>query len=159
LHLRGGTDHGVPVQQGQGKQQPGEELAGHVAGQGVFSRRQAASYGENAVLLLIEDALLVEQLEVGPLGPLHQPAMAGEHAASSYRQGNGNEMPQGGTALPAVQAGQVPAGELSSADAGDGEGTGGGLLPASPQGGDAPQRGLTVLGEGDVMKGALPLRQ
>ena len=45
LHRRDEVQGAVAVQQGQGKQQPADELAGHVARQPVFSRCEGAGHG------------------------------------------------------------------------------------------------------------------
>ena len=84
-------DFALPLQQGQGVQQPGDELGGHVAGEPVGSRREHPSYGERAVLELMKDAFLAKEVEVGLEGPLHQPPPAGENAAPPNGQRHGDQ--------------------------------------------------------------------
>ena len=102
LQVGGEPDLAVPLQQGQGIQQAGDELGGHVARQGVNAGGQLAPYRQHPVLLFVEDALLPEEGEVGVLGPLHQPPVAGELAAPLEGQSHRNEKAEGGAALPAV---------------------------------------------------------
>ena len=102
LHSRGGNDLTGTLQQRQGKEQPGKKLTGDIAGEMVFSWRQSALYGENAVFLLVRDAFFPKQVKIGALGPLHQPPVTGKDAASRHRQGNGEEEAQGGAGLTAV---------------------------------------------------------
>ena len=137
------------MQQGQGVEQAGDELGGHVPRQGVHPGGELSPDGEGAVLLFIGDALLPEDGEIGLLGPLHQATVAGEHAAAPDGQGHRNEEPEGGAALAAVQPGERAAGGRPARQAGDRQ-----LVPLlpdnGPQGLQTADGGLDVLGEGHV---------
>ena len=141
LQRRCDLDDGIPRQQRQGVQQTRDELAGHVARQTVSTRRQSAPHKEGAVFALIVDALFLKDIEVGLLGPLHEPAAAGEHAASRHRQGDGNEKAESGAGLAAVQQGQRP------------------CWTGSFQGLHTPFGGLDVLGVFHIEKVACAVRQ
>ena len=140
LQRRGDLNRGVSRQQGQGVQQSRDELAGHVARQAVGAGGQCALNGEHAVLLLVKNAFFLENIKVGALGPLHQAAMSGEHAATRYRQSDGDEKAEGGAGFAAVQEGKLPVGA-------------GGF-----QGFHAAFRGLDVLGVAEVGEGSLSVR-
>ena len=51
LHRRDEVQGAVAVQQRQGKQQPADELTGHVAGQPVIPRREGAFHGQTGRIL------------------------------------------------------------------------------------------------------------
>ena len=87
----GGDDGRRAVQQGQGEQQPGEKLGGHVPRQAVLAGGEHPGHGELAVLLLVENTLFVEEVKVGLQRPLHQPPPAGENAAPPNGQRHGDQ--------------------------------------------------------------------
>ena len=105
LQRSGGAEDGGTIQKGKGVEEPGEELAGYVAGEGVLPWSQKALDSEHTVLLLIKDALLTKEVKIGPLRPFHQTAMTGEDAAAPHRQGNRDEEAEGGAGFAAVQMG------------------------------------------------------
>ena len=45
--------------------------------------------GKDALLLFVPDALFVKYVEIGLLGPLHQPSVTGEDAAPRRDAGSG----------------------------------------------------------------------
>ena len=157
----GGDEHRRAAEQGQGEEQAAEKLGGHIPWKAVLPRREGPGDGEHAVLLLVEDALRIKQIEIGLQGPVHEPPPAGEPAAPPDRQSDGDQEAQGGAALPAVQAGigQAPQGGHgvgSHAPDGDGGAVHGELRPQLLQ---APEGGPDVLGEGHVGDRALPMGQ
>ena len=103
LQRGGGDDNRGPVQQRQGHEQAGKKLAGHIPRQAVLPRRQPALHREDAVPLFIPDALLIKQVKVGLLGPLHEPPLSGEDPAAPEGQGDGDEETEGGSRFPAVE--------------------------------------------------------
>ena len=58
LHRRDEVQGAVPGQQGQGEQQPADELAGHIARQRVLPAAQASGHGQLPVCLLEMEILL-----------------------------------------------------------------------------------------------------
>ena len=79
---RGGEDKlAVPLQQWEGVEQAGDKLGGHVAGQGVDAGRQPPLHGEHPVFQRPRNSFLRKEAEIGLLGPLHEPPVAGEPAA------------------------------------------------------------------------------
>ena len=165
LHITAGLEGGghfhpgIPLQQGQGVEEPGDELAGDIPRQGVFPRLQLPPDGEDAGLLLPEDALFPEEVQVGLLGPLHQPPPAGELPAPQKGQGDGDDKAQGGAGFPAVKKGKPRRVPLPTPKAADLEGVRLRLLPIAAQLRHAPEGGLNVLGEGDLSDDAGPLGQ
>ena len=120
---------------------------------------QRSADGNFPILLFPGDPPLGEEVHIGPLGPLHEAAMAGEHSAAPEDQGDGNEEAEGGAGLPAVEPRQFPALGPPSPVTCDADSAGGYLLPGGPQGLHTPEGGLHILGEGHVLNGAGPLRQ
>ena len=53
----------------------------------TISCGQAALHRQSALFLRKKDALFPENIKVRALGPLHQPAVAGEDASPPHRQG------------------------------------------------------------------------
>ena len=102
LHRRDEVQRAVSGQQRQGKQQPADELAGHVACQPVAAGGQCALHGQPGSALLKPQALLPVQRFIHRLGPLHQPPAAGEGHSLSGQAGDGDEKAQGAAALAAV---------------------------------------------------------
>ena len=93
----------------------------------------------HAVLLLKGDAFFPKEVEIGTLGPLHEPPPAGEAPAAPQGQGHRDQKAQCGARLAAVQDGQV--------------------LPRRFQRGHAAAGGLDVLGVRQMFDPALPVRQ
>ena len=58
LHRRDKVQGAGAAQQGQGKQQPADELAGHIARQRVLPAAQASGHGQLPVCLLEMEILL-----------------------------------------------------------------------------------------------------
>ena len=139
LQRSGQRDLGVPLQQGQGIEQTGDELGGDIPRQGEGSRRQHAPDGEDAVLLPVSDPLLVKEIEVGLLGPFHEPPPSGKAPAAPQGQGHRDEEPKRGARFAAVQDGQA--------------------LSRRLQCGHAAAGGLDVLGVRQIFDPALPVRQ
>ena len=109
FHRRGHREGGVPRQQGQGIEHAGDELAGHVPGEGIVPRAQAAPQGEQCALgRAFPAAGYAAGLQdgiIGLQGALPQTAAHEEAAALPQGQGQGDQKAQGGAALPAVHAG------------------------------------------------------
>ena len=105
LHRRDEVQGAGAAQQGQGKQQPADELAGHVARQLVFARRQGTFHGQAVRALLKTQALLLIQRFVDRLGPLHQPPTARKSHFLPGQAGQRDEEAQGTAALTAVHGG------------------------------------------------------
>ncbi len=107
LQRGGGDDNRGPVQQRQGHEQAGKKLAGHIPRQAVLPRRQPAFYSKDAVLLFVPDALFVKYVEIGLLGPLHQPSVTGEDATAPKGKGNGDEEAERRPRFPTVEFWQI----------------------------------------------------
>ena len=95
LQRGGEADLRVAGQQRQGVKQAGDKLGGHIPRQGVYPGGEPTADRERIALLPVGDALLPEDGEIGLLGPLHQAAAAGEHAAAPDGQGHRDEKAQG----------------------------------------------------------------
>ena len=155
---RGGEDKlAVPLQQGEGVEQAGDELGGHVAGQGIDTGRQPPLHGEHSVFQRPGDPLLRKEAEIGLLRPLHEPPVAGEPAAPLEGQGHGDQKPQSGARLAAVhnlRRGRLKA--VHQVGPADYRAVGGGVRV---QGAHTAQGGLDVLGQLHIGQAAHPVGQ
>ena len=103
LQLGGEHNVAVTVQKGQGIEQAGDKLAGHIPAEGILSRSQGAPNREQIPLQVIFDALLLKNLKIRGLGPLHQSAMAPKGHVAGEGQCDGNQKTKGGAGFAAVQ--------------------------------------------------------
>ena len=76
LQLGGEHNVAVTVQKGQGIEKAGDKLAGYIPTEGILPRSQCAPNREQIPLQVIFDALLLQDLEIGGLRPLHQSAVS-----------------------------------------------------------------------------------
>ena len=155
LHRRQDTQGAAARQQGERQQQSGDELAAHIAPEGVVPRRQPPGKRDGVPLPGHRYALLRQNRLIDAHAPLHEPGRAGKHGAAAGQQCRRDAESQGAAAF---AAGIRPAGADMSAGAGD-AGRIALQTARAAHGADAVHGGQHVLTGGDALDDALALCQ
>src|SRR5699024_7180751 len=92
----------VSCQQREGKEQPRNKLAGHVARKLIPPWGKRSLDTQDPVFQPVGNPSAFKQLEIRIQGPLHQSPPACEFPATQQRQSDGNEKAQCGTRLSAI---------------------------------------------------------
>ena len=105
LHRRQDLQDAWAVQQGKGKEQPGDELTADIAAQRVSARRESAADSQALTAFLQGDIFLRKEGFIDADTPLHQTAGAGKDGPGALDQSKREEKTERASALPAWKAG------------------------------------------------------
>ena len=100
----------IPLQQRQGQQKAGHELAAHIAGQGKLSAFEPPAHlkGQGCILRVLKaQSLRPADGFIGRERPFAQIAPSGKAGVHPQGQGQWHQKPQGGAGFPAVHPGAL----------------------------------------------------